>query len=252
MSAARSTKRPSKKQKEAAQQIEDAKRNAGYAAADRYVTSGMTVGMGTGSTAVWAIRRIAERLAAGEIGDVIGVATGTQSEIECQSLGIPVRSLNDPQVDGRIDVTIDGADEIDAKLRLIKGGGGALLIEKIIAYSSARYVVVADEAKRVENLGQLFPVPVEVLALARVPVLRSLEELGGEPQVRLAERKMGPVITDNGNILIDVRFPEPVDPVEMERQLSEIPGVLGNGFFTRVQATVLIGQESGDVISLQS
>ena len=99
--------------------LEDAKRNASYAAADRYVTSGMKVGMGTGSTAVWAIRRIGERLAAGEIGDVIGIATGSQSEIECQRLGIPVRTLNDPEIDGRIDVTIDGADEVDPELRLV-------------------------------------------------------------------------------------------------------------------------------------
>lgn len=229
---------------------DEAKRTAGYAAADRYVTSRMKVGMGTGSTAVWAIRRIGERLAAGEIAGVTGVATSSQSEIECQELGIPLRSMNDPEIGGRLDVTIDGADEIDRDRRLVKGGGGALLIEKIVAYASSRVVVVAESSKLVDHLGMAFPVPLEVLPAARVPVIEALRRLGAEPVVRLAERKMGAVITDNGNILIDVRFPEPIDPVAMETSLSTIPGVLGNGLFTRVEPIVLIGHDDGSVTEL--
>ena len=230
---------------------DEGKRAAGYAAADRYVTSGMKIGMGTGSTAVWAIRRIGERLATGDIGGLIGVATSSQSELECQSLGIPLRSMNDPEIGGRLDLTIDGADEIDPGRRLVKGGGGALLIEKIVAYASARFVVVADRSKLVEHLGMDFAVPLEVLPLARVPVLQALRKLGAEPEVRLALRKMGAVVTDNGNIIIDVRFREPMDPVEMEARFSRIPGVLGNGLFTQIRPTVLISDEDGSVTEME-
>lgn len=229
---------------------DDAKRMAGYAAADRFVASNMTVGMGTGSTAVWAIRRIGERLADGSIDNILAVATSSQSELECQARGVPLRTLNDPEIGGRLDVVIDGADEIDGERRLVKGGGGALLVEKIVAYNADQLVVVADEGKLVEHLGTAFPVPLEVLALARVPVLAALRRLGGEPEVRMAERKMGAVVTDNGNILVDVRFPEPIDPVEMEILLSAIPGVLGNGLFTRVPPTVLVGRDDGSVTTL--
>jgi ribose 5-phosphate isomerase A len=226
---------------------EDAKRAVGRAAVDQYVKSGMKIGMGTGSTAVWAIRRIGELIQTGELHDIIGVPTSSQSEQECQSLGIPLRTMNDPEVGGTLDVTFDGADEIDPDLALIKGGGAALLVEKVVAYASRTMVVVADSGKLVENLGIRFPVPVEVLPAARVPVLSALTALGGKPEVRQAERKMGAVITDNGNIVVDVYFSEPFDPGEMERDLSLIPGVLGNGVFSRIRPQVLIGRPDGSV-----
>lgn len=224
---------------------ETAKRTVGEAAADRFVQSGMKVGLGTGSTAVWSIRRIGERMASGELSGIVGVATSSQAEMEAQRLGIPLRSMNDPEIAGSLHLTIDGADEIDPGTRLVKGGGGALLIEKIVAYASERFVVVADESKLVDHLGLAFPVPVEVLPLARVPVLAALERLGGEPTVRMAARKMGAVITDNGNIIVDVRFREPFDPAEMETELSRIPGVLGNGLFTRLRPVILIAGDEG-------
>jgi ribose 5-phosphate isomerase A len=223
----------------------ETKKIVGSAAADRFVKSGMKVGMGTGSTAVWAIRRIGERLAAGELSRIVGVPTSTQSELECQQFGIPLRSMNDPEIGGRLDLTIDGADEVDPAKNVTKGGGGALLLEKIVAYSSARVAIVADEGKLVERLGLTFAVPLEVLPAARVPVLQRLRELGGEPQVRLAERKMGSVITDNGNIIVDVRFPNAFDPVLMEKELATIPGVLGNGLFCGMKPTVLIAYNDG-------
>lgn len=224
---------------------EATKRAVGEAAADRFVESGMKVGLGTGSTAVWAIRRIGERIAAGELGGITGVATSSQAEMEAQRVGIPLRSMNDPEIAGALDLTIDGADEIDPGSRLVKGGGGALLIEKIVAYASERFVVVADESKLVDHLGLAFPVPLEVLPLARVPVLAALERLGGKPEIRMAARKMGAVITDNGNVIVDVRFHEPFDPQVMEIELSRIPGVLGNGLFTRVRPVVLIAGPDG-------
>ncbi len=225
----------------------DAKRAVGRAAVDRYVQSGMKIGMGTGSTAVWAIRRIGELLQTGELTGIVGVPTSSQSELECQSLGIPLRTMNDPEIAGSLDLTFDGADEIDPQLNLVKGGGAALLVEKIVAYASGRVVIVADSGKLVENLGIRFPVPLEVLSQARVPVLRALERLGGRPEVREAERKMGAVITDNGNIVVDVYFTDPFVPSEMERDLSAIPGVLGNGIFSRTRPDVLIGRPDGTV-----
>ena len=226
---------------------EDAKRAVGRAAVDEYVQSGMKIGMGTGSTAVWAIRRIGELLQTGELHDIIGVPTSSQSELECQSLGIPLRSMNDPEVGGSLDLTFDGADEIDPGLALIKGGGAALLLEKVVAYASSKMVVVADSGKLVENLGIRFPVPLEVLPAARIPVLSALRAIGGKPEVREAQRKMGAVITDNGNIVVDVYFSEPFVPQEMERELSLIPGVLGNGIFSRIRPQVLIGRPDGSV-----
>jgi len=207
----------------------------------------MKIGMGTGSTAVWAIRRIGELLQTGELTGIVGVPTSSQSELECQSLGIPLRTMNDPEIAGSLDLTFDGADEIDPQLNLVKGGGAALLVEKIVAYASGRVVIVADSGKLVENLGIRFPVPLEVLPQARVPVLRALERLGGRPEVREAERKMGAVITDNGNIVVDVYFTDPFVPSEMERDLSAIPGVLGNGVFSRTRPDVLIGRPDGTV-----
>jgi ribose 5-phosphate isomerase A len=231
---------------------DETKRAAGYAAADRYVSSNMKVGMGTGSTAVWAIRRIGERLADGSIDNVVGVATSSQAELECHEVGIPLRSMNDPQICGRLDLVIDGADEVDPERRLVKGGGGALLVEKIVAYNSDRVVIVADESKLVEHLGVDFPVPIEVLPFARVSVLEALRGLGGEPAVRVAERKMGAVITDNGNLVVDVGFSEPIDPVAMEAELGMIPGVLGNGLFTRIDPIVIVGRDDGSVGELGS
>lgn len=222
----------------------EGKKAAGAAAAAR-VESGMKVGMGTGSTAVWAIRGVGERLALGEVHDVVAVATSSQSEMECQKLGIPLRSMNDPEINGRLDLTIDGADEVDRDRNLTKGGGGALLLEKIAAYSSDAMIVVVDHSKLVENLGLVFPIPLEVLPLARVPVMRAIEGIGGQPEVRMAQRKMGAVITDNGNIIVDVRFSEPIDPADMETRLSRIPGVLGNGLFTQTEPTVIVGSDDG-------
>ena len=224
----------------------EGKKAAGYEAGNS-VQSGMKVGMGTGSTAVWAIRAVGERLAAGDLTEITAVATSSQSEMECQKLGIPLRSMNDPEIDGHLDLTIDGADEVDPQHNLTKGGGGALLIEKIVAYSSDQMIVVVDQSKIVDGLGKGFPVPLEVLPLARVPVMRALRAFGGEPVVRLAERKMGAVITDNGNIIIDVRFPAGIVPAEMEKTLGTVPGVLGNGLFTHGVSRVIVGHEDGSV-----
>lgn len=226
---------------------DELKRLVGTAAADRYVRSGMRLGLGTGSTAVWAVRRVGELYREGALRDLLAVATSTQTVYECQLLGIPLRSLNDPEISGELDLTIDGADEVDPLLRLTKGGGGALLIEKIVAYASKRFVAAVDDSKLVKHLGVKFPVPVEVVREARVPVTKALAALGAKVEVRMAVRKMGPVITDNGNILLDIRFPSPVDPGALEREINLIPGVVENGLFTRIAPVVLAGHPDGTV-----
>jgi ribose 5-phosphate isomerase A len=152
--------------------------------------------------------------------------------MECEKLGIPLYNLNSKLIGGRLDLSIDGADEIDAQKRFLKGGGGALLLEKIVAYASAAYVVVVDESKIVENLALKFPLPIEVIPDARAAVTLALESLKAEVVLREGSGKAGPVITDNGNVLLDIRFSERVDPVALELELNRIPGVVENGFFT--------------------
>lgn len=224
------------------------KERLGAYAAEHYVRSGMRLGLGTGSTAVWAIRRVAELRAEGRLTDILGVATSTQSVIAAEEGNIPVRSMNDPEIGGRLDLVIDGADEIDAARRLTKGGGGALVIEKVLAYNAAEVVIIAAAEKQVPKLGVTFPVPIEVLRDARVPVIRAVEALGGRCEVRQAQRKMGPVITDNGNILLDTYFEEGIaDPPQLERRLNCIPGVLDNGLFTGLDPVVLLGEAEGDI-----
>ncbi len=227
---------------------EELKKAIGFAAADAMVHSGMKLGLGTGSTAKWAIRRIGQLLKEGKISDIIAVVTSSQSEIECQNAGIPMVTLNDPKIDGHLDLTIDGADEIDPDYNLVKGGGGALLQEKIAGYASDHYAVLAAGDKLVSGIGPGFKVPVEVVREARVTASKTMEALGAVPEVRMAVKKMGPVITDNGNILIDLHFDKPINPPEMEQKINMIPGVVETGLFTKLKKLdAFIGYEDGTV-----
>ncbi|GHU87275.1 ribose-5-phosphate isomerase A [Spirochaetia bacterium] len=218
---------------------------AGNGAVDALVKSNMKLGLGTGSTAIHVTRRIGALMAEGKLTGIRAFATSFQTVLECEKWGIPLYSLNAPELGGKLDLTIDGADEIDPENRLVKGGGGALLIEKIAAYASAAYVMVADESKLVEHLGLKFPVPVEVIPEARLPVSLELEKLGAEVFLREAVRKAGPVITEHGNLLLDIRFKEQIDPEQLEAELNHIPGVVENGFFTRIRPTVFISHADG-------
>jgi ribose 5-phosphate isomerase A len=227
--------------------IQAMKEAAGRAAVDALVKSGMKLGLGTGSTAIHAIRRVGHLLSQGALKDVNAFATSFQSEIECEKLGIPFYPLNSRELSGGLDLTIDGADEVDPQNRLIKGGGGAHLIEKIAAYASAAYAVTVDESKIVGSLGTGFPVPVEVVSEARATVSRALEGLGAAVAIREALRMAGPVITEHGNLLLDIRFAAPVDPVKMEDEINRIPGVVENGFFARIRPAVYIARSDGTV-----
>jgi ribose 5-phosphate isomerase A len=227
--------------------IKEIKEMVGRRAVEVLVKSGMKLGLGTGSTAIPAVRYIGELLKNGTLKNILAVPTSFQTVIECEKQGIPLYTLNSREIGGRLDLTIDGADEVDAKSYCTKGGGAALLTEKITAYASAAYALVVDESKLVEHLALKFPLPVEVVPEARIPVTRALEALGAEAALRDAVRKDGPVITDHGNIILDIRFKAPVDPVVLEMEINHIPGVMENGFFTRIHPTVFIGYSNGTV-----
>lgn len=219
----------------------------GRSAVERYVKSGMRLGLGTGSTAMPAVRRVGELLRDRLLSDIKVVPTSFQTVMECERWGIPLYSLNSREIGGRLDLAIDGADEVDPLNRCVKGGGGALLVEKIIAYNAERFVVVVDESKLAERLGDSFAVPVEVVTEARIPVSRALESLGAVPTLREALRKAGPVITEHGNLILDCRFPAPVDPAELEAAIAVIPGVVESGFFAKIRPAVVVARSDGSL-----
>jgi ribose 5-phosphate isomerase A len=227
--------------------IDGLKKLLGYQAVDRYVKDGMRLGLGTGSTAIWAARRVGERIAEGSLRGVRTVTTSLQTELEARALGIPVLTLNDVSLDAGLDLVIDGADEVDPDRNLIKGGGGALLKEKIIAYASERFICIVDESKLSRRLCDRFAIPVEIVTDALTTVTRRLQGMGGDVTLRMAVRKAGPVVTDLGNLLLDVKFSGPFDPRAMEGELKGIPGVLEDGLFTRKPPHLLIGHADGSL-----
>jgi ribose 5-phosphate isomerase A len=219
----------------------------GKTAVETLVKSGMKLGLGTGSTALPAVQHLGLLLKEGTLKNIKAVSTSFQTSMECEKWGIPLYTLNSAEIDGRLDLTIDGADEVDKTRWCTKGGGGALLVEKITAYASASFCVVVDESKTVENLGLTFPVPLEVVPEARRTVTLALEKLGAAVRLREALRKAGPVITEHGNILLDLTFESPVNCADLEIEFNRIPGVVENGFFTRIRPVVLVGHSNGTV-----
>jgi ribose 5-phosphate isomerase A len=208
------------------------KRAAGEAAAGM-VRDGMVLGLGTGSTVAWTIKKIGEMVE--EVMEVLGVPTSYQAQELAIASGIPLTSLDQDPV---LDLAIDGADEIAKDLTAIKGGGAAHAREKVVAASARWFVIVADSSKYVEILSH--PVPVEVLPIASRLASRRIEDLGGSPQIRQAKMKDGPVITDNGNFVIDADFGRIEDPGLLAAQLSEIPGVVEHGIFENVDELVVV------------
>ena len=211
------------------------------------IFSGMKIGLGTGSTALPAVKRLAEYIADGTLKDVKAVVTSFQTENACADWGVPVYSFKDRVINGELDLAIDGADEIDTENNCIKGGGAALLREKIVAYNAKRFVIVADSSKAVSTLGTKFALPVEIIAEAYVPVKKALETMGAKVVLREGVRKCGPVITDNGNQIVDCLWKAPVNPVELEDTINDITGVVEVGFFTKDKPAAFIAKEDGTV-----
>jgi ribose 5-phosphate isomerase A len=222
--------------------MEVLKRAAGEAAAD-LVRSGMVVGLGTGSTAVWAVRRIGQRLSEGGLRDVVAVATSVATAEEARRLGIPLLGDEEAPV---VDLTIDGADEVDGDWNLIKGGGGALLREKIVAEMSRELVVVVEERKWVSRLGASFRLPVEVVEFGWKGQVRFLKELwGADAAVRL--RHGGEAFrTDQGNLILDCAFPGGIaNPPEVAERLSSRAGVVEHGLFLGMTTAVVTAGREG-------
>ncbi|MEB3193061.1 MAG: ribose-5-phosphate isomerase RpiA [Snowella sp.] len=214
------------------------KQEVGKAAANR-VQSNSIVGLGTGSTTAFALEYIGDRLKKGELTNVVGVPTSFQAEVLAREYGIPLTTLD--AID-HIDIAIDGADEVDPHKNLIKGGGAAHTREKIVDALANSFIVVVDSGKLVDKLGSTFLLPVEVIPMARTPVMRALEKLGGQPTLRMGVKKAGPVVTDQGNLVIDVKFAAIDNPAELEKTINNIPGVLENGLFVGVTDVVLVGE----------
>ncbi|MBC9934326.1 ribose-5-phosphate isomerase RpiA [Chitinophaga qingshengii] len=223
------------------QQQDLAKKAAGEKATE-FIKPNMTIGLGTGSTAYYAIMRIGEMVSSGI--PLRAVATSEQSEQLARKQGIPIIPFSDVE---KIDLDIDGADEVDEHLRLIKGGGGALLREKIVAAASAEMIVVTDESKLVKHLGR-FPLPVEIIPFAWELTFRRLIALDAMPVLRTNNGRT--VVTDNGNYILDCHYERIKDPVALHQQLNDIPGVVENGLFLHYASRVIIGYADGSVKSL--
>jgi len=219
-------------------------------AAVEKIKDGMVLGLGSGSTAALMIEALGAKLTSGELTDIVGVTTSFQGEVLASKLGIPLRNLSAVSY---IDLAIDGADEVDPAFQLIKGGGACHVQEKLVAALAERFVVVVDSTKIVERLNLEFQLPVEVMPSAWRQVERNLAKLDGRADLRMAQRKAGPVITDQGNLVLDVSFDGGIkDPETLENIINNIPGVLENGLFVNITDEVLVGDITDGVAGVRS
>lgn len=210
--------------------------------AAEWIRDGMAVGLGTGSTVRYLLEEIADRRGRGEWKRVVGVPTSEDTTRRATALGIPLSTLDDHP---DLDLTIDGADEVDPELRLIKGLGGALLREKIVAAASATVVIVVDSAKLVERIGTRAPLPVEVDPFGRTVHEPFIRALGAEPALRL-DGEAGPLVTDGGNMIYDARFPGGIpDPEALAARLDARPGIVEHGLFLGLATAVVVADASG-------
>jgi len=209
------------------------------------VKSGMILGLGSGSTAALMIKSLADEIHSGKLQNIRGVATSFQSEVLALELKIPLLDLASVT---QIDLAIDGADEVDPEFQLIKGGGACHVREKLVASKANKLLIVVDETKLVKNLNQSFPLPVEVLPNAWKQVQNTISEMDGNSSLRMATKKAGPVVTDQGNLILDVMFREGIkNPKNVEMHINNIPGVLENGLFVDLTDKVLVGKIENSV-----
>lgn len=215
------------------------KRQAAERAVEQ-IQSGMVIGLGSGSTAIWALRRIAELYQQGALHDIIGIPTSNIIEQEARARGIPLTTLDNHPI---IDVTIDGADEVDPQLNVIKGGGGALLREKIVAQASEREIIVVDESKLSEHLGTRWAVPVEVIPFGWRSQQMYLVSLGAQAVLR--ERNGETFVTDQGNWILDCNFGAIADSEKLSAQIKNRTGVVEHGLFLNLASEVIVAGSNG-------
>ncbi len=224
---------------------QSAKKAVGIHAA-QLVENGMRVGLGTGSTTAFAIRELGRRISEEGL-NIVGTPTSFAAERLGRQMGIPLVSLD--MVDS-LDIALDGADEVDPALNLIKGRGAAHTREKVVAALADTFVALVDASKLVDKLGSQKPVPVEVLPMAVTPVMRQLHVLGGDPKIRMGLNKDGPVVTDQGFWIVDVQFDGIDNPSALGSAIHSIPGVLDHGLFINMTEKVLVAEEDGSVRTL--
>lgn len=212
--------------------------------ATELVEDGFVVGLGTGSTTHYFIKHLGERVKNEDL-DILGIPTSFQSLILAKEAGIEITTLNEHDVD----LAVDGADEVDSSLDLIKGGGAAHTLEKLVDSSADKFVVIVDESKIVSHLGD-FPVPIEIIPESLRLVKNAVIGLGGSPELRMGVKKDGPVITDNGNFVLDAKFDRIENAYELEIELNTIPGVVENGIFSGITDKIIVGFDTGiEIIS---
>lgn len=203
--------------------------------AAKYVKDGMKVGLGSGSTAYWMVKALGERVQQGL--DIIGVPTSAQTEKWAQEFGVPTTDLSEVS---SLDITIDGADEVDQNLQLIKGGGGALLREKMVAIAAKKLLIIVDQTKVVEHLG-VYPLPIEVVPFGWNLTAKRIAALGSEPTIRL--NGDAHYLTDNGNVILDCKFGKIIQPETLHEQLIQLVGVVETGLFINMADTVIVGNQ---------
>lgn len=228
--------------------VEIGKKKAAIKAVEENIKENMIVGIGSGSTVVYAVQRLGELNKEKSL-NLKCIPSSFQAYQLIIENGLDLVSLEQYPV---IDVDFDGADEVDEELNLIKGGGGCLVQEKILASNSKKLIIVVDFRKNSGKLGKNWKkgVPIEIIPMAYYPMMEKFKKLGGTPRLRMAQSKSGPLITDNGNFIIDVDFGEINKPIELDQKIKNIPGVVDTGLFYNMASKVYVGTREGDVIIL--
>mmetsp|Transcript_34246 Transcript_34246/g.80690 ORF Transcript_34246/g.80690 Transcript_34246/m.80690 type:complete len:277 (+) Transcript_34246:112-942(+) len=232
---------------------DELKKQVGYKAVDDYVRSGMVVGLGTGSTAYFAVERVGELLKSGELKDIVCIPTSVRTKEQAESLDIPLVTLD---THSKLDVAIDGADEVDPDLNLVKGGGGALLREKMVEVMADKFIVIVDESKLCDGLGPGFPVPVEITPFCHEHTMRQVAALescaGCKPVLRMGSSSSNQpdgdeiAVTDNGNYIVDLHFEESIkDARKMAEDIKAVCGVVDHGLFCDMSTAVIIAGSEG-------
>ena len=236
---------------------EELKKQTGYKSVDDYVSSGMVVGLGTGSTAYYAVERLGQKLKSGELKDIVAIPTSIRTKEQAESLGIPLVTLD---THSKLDVAIDGADNVDPGFNLVKGGGGALLREKMVELAADKFIVIIDDSKLCDGLGPTFPIPVEITPFCHEHTIRTIAALpscaGCKPVLRMGSSSNNKVdgdeiaVTDNGNYIVDLHFTEAIKDVpKMAADLKALCGVVDHGLFCGMTTAVLCAGAGGVTVT---